>query len=255
MWTTTLDTWKACPAHLPHLLWISPRDARRLVPVRAWIRSLFHNQPASYADSVLEWNCLLHGGDLETLETQWLPFVQRQHHWNGQTSLFKWLVLDRADALPVPTQFALRRIVETHSLHTRFVLVTHAPETVVFPLHSRLASLWVPLSGPADESFPPSDFQTSLFAELAAYRDAPPVWTPDKVHAQIDAWVAQGVSVLDLVQWVRDGHSSLTDTQRWDRVAALDRVRPHVHHEAWLMTLWFHWIFIDPHTPLDALWT
>jgi replication factor C small subunit len=52
----------------------------------------------------------------------------------------KVVILDEADFLTVNAQAALRNIIETFSLHTRFIFTCNFVERIISPLQSRLAS-------------------------------------------------------------------------------------------------------------------
>jgi replication factor C small subunit len=61
----------------------------------------------------------------------------------ASTSTFKKVkvvILDEADFLTVNAQAALRNIIETFSLHTRFIFTCNFVERIIQPLQSRLAS-------------------------------------------------------------------------------------------------------------------
>ena len=61
----------------------------------------------------------------------------------ASTATFKKLkvvILDEADFLTLNAQAALRNIIETFSLQTRFIFTCNFADRIISPLHSRLAS-------------------------------------------------------------------------------------------------------------------
>lgn len=61
-------------------------------------------------------------------------FVQ---HVSGKKNVYRWIIIDDADTLPIISQQALRRPMETHAHTTRFFFVSRYPSDLIAPLKSR----------------------------------------------------------------------------------------------------------------------
>lgn len=61
-------------------------------------------------------------------------FVQ---HVSGKKNVYRWIIIDDADTLPIISQQALRRPMETHAHTTRFFFVSRYPTDLIAPLKSR----------------------------------------------------------------------------------------------------------------------
>ena len=61
-------------------------------------------------------------------------FVQ---HVSAKKNTYRWIIIDDADTLPIISQQALRRPMETHAHTTRFFFVSRYPSDLIAPLNSR----------------------------------------------------------------------------------------------------------------------
>lgn len=58
-------------------------------------------------------------------------------HSNARPGVYRWIVVDDADSLPIISQQALRRPMETHAHTTRFLFVSRHVTDLIQPLKSR----------------------------------------------------------------------------------------------------------------------
>ena len=58
-------------------------------------------------------------------------------HSNARPGVYRWIVVDDADSLPIISQQALRRPMETHNHTTRFLFVSRHVTDLIQPLKSR----------------------------------------------------------------------------------------------------------------------
>ena len=75
------------------------------------------------------------------------------HHSSAKPGIYRWIIIDDADSLPVISQQALRRPMETHVHTTRFFFCSRHPSDLIAPLRSRSLHLEI-------ESLSPLDFMT-----------------------------------------------------------------------------------------------
>jgi DNA polymerase III delta prime subunit len=62
-------------------------------------------------------------------------------HRSATPGIYRWIIVDDADSLPIISQQALRRPMETHSHTTRFIFCSRYPTDLIQPLRSRCMHL------------------------------------------------------------------------------------------------------------------
>lgn len=63
------------------------------------------------------------------------------HHSSAKPGIYRWILVDDADSLPIISQQALRRPMETHAHTTRFFFCSRFPSDLIPPLKSRCLHL------------------------------------------------------------------------------------------------------------------
>jgi DNA polymerase III gamma/tau subunit len=63
------------------------------------------------------------------------------HHSSAKPGIYRWILIDDADSLPIISQQALRRPMETHAHTTRFFFCSRYPSDLIAPLKSRCLHL------------------------------------------------------------------------------------------------------------------
>ena len=63
------------------------------------------------------------------------------HHSSAKPGIYRWILVDDADSLPIISQQALRRPMETHAHTTRFFFCSRYPSDLIAPLKSRCLHL------------------------------------------------------------------------------------------------------------------
>ena len=72
------------------------------------------------------------------------------HHSSAKPGIYRWIIIDDADSLPVISQQALRRPMETHVHTTRFFFCSRQPSDLIVPLRSRTLHLEIESLSPLD---------------------------------------------------------------------------------------------------------
>ena len=72
------------------------------------------------------------------------------HHSSAKPGIYRWIIIDDADSLPVISQQALRRPMETHAHTTRFFFCSRHPSDLIAPLRSRSLHLEIESLSPLD---------------------------------------------------------------------------------------------------------
>ena len=62
-------------------------------------------------------------------------------HTSAKPGIYRWIIVDDADSLPIISQQALRRPMETHAHTTRFIFVSRHSTDLIQPLRSRCLHL------------------------------------------------------------------------------------------------------------------
>lgn len=69
-------------------------------------------------------------------------------HASATPGIYRWIVVDDADSLPIIPQQALRRPMETHSHTTRFLFASRHMNDIIHPLRSRCMHVEIDLISP-----------------------------------------------------------------------------------------------------------
>jgi hypothetical protein len=69
-------------------------------------------------------------------------------HTSGTPGIYRWIIVDDADSLPIISQQALRRPMETHSHTTRFIFCSRYATDLISPLKSRCMHLEIAFVSP-----------------------------------------------------------------------------------------------------------
>ena len=72
------------------------------------------------------------------------------HHSSARPGVYRWIIIDDADSLPVISQQALRRPMETHAHTTRFFFCSRQPSDLIPPIRSRSLHLEIESLSPLD---------------------------------------------------------------------------------------------------------
>ena len=72
------------------------------------------------------------------------------HHTSAKQGVYRWILIDDADSLPIISQQALRRPMETHAHTTRFFFCSRYSSDLIPPLRSRCLHIEVESVSPFD---------------------------------------------------------------------------------------------------------
>jgi DNA polymerase III delta prime subunit len=72
------------------------------------------------------------------------------HHTSAKQGVYRWILIDDADSLPIISQQALRRPMETHAHTTRFFFCSRYSSDLIHPLRSRCLHTEVESISPFD---------------------------------------------------------------------------------------------------------
>ncbi|KAI4389762.1 hypothetical protein MLD38_001954 [Melastoma candidum] len=118
---------------LPHLLLYGPPGTGKTSTILAVARKLYG---AQYHNMILELNASDDRG-IDVVRQQIQDFSSTQSFSFGGRSSVKLVLLDEADAMTKDAQFALRRVIEKYTKHTRFALICNHVNKIIPALQSR----------------------------------------------------------------------------------------------------------------------
>lgn len=92
-------------------------------------------------------------------------------HTSATPGIYRWIVVDDADSLPIISQQALRRPMETHDHTTRFIFCSRHYSDLIQPLRSRCMHIELDMISPfmLVQHFLTTDSYTNLSLEPNAY--------------------------------------------------------------------------------------
>lgn len=100
-------------------------------------------------------------------------------HTSAKPGIYRWIIVDDADSLPIISQQALRRPMETHAHTTRFIFVSRHSTDLIQPLRSRCLHLELETISPSalishfSASYPAITFDNMAIAMFVSLAKTP----------------------------------------------------------------------------------
>eukprot|EP00397_Hematodinium_sp_SG-2012_P039202 GEMP01042768.1.p1 GENE.GEMP01042768.1~~GEMP01042768.1.p1 ORF type:complete len:360 (+),score=43.57 GEMP01042768.1:86-1081(+) len=118
---------------LPHLLFYGPAGTGKTSTALVIARMMYGK---TYRQNVLELNASDDRG-IDVVREQVKGFISAQSFAIGGKKMPKLVILDEADNMTKPAQFALRRMMEEFAHNSRFILCCNYLHKIIMPLQSR----------------------------------------------------------------------------------------------------------------------
>jgi len=142
---TLLNTIRDSYDNLPHLFITGPPGSGKTTILEDLIE-MFKLEAPFHIDSVL-WLSSEKDRGIHTIRDKVNDFCKRIH---SKPNCLRWIVVDDTDTLPLISQQALRRPMETYSHLTRFLFASRHASHMIEPLRSRCMMLELEPMGPID---------------------------------------------------------------------------------------------------------
>jgi replication factor C small subunit len=128
----TLDTVLKDP---PHLFFTGPFGYGKTSLARAFLKSYFAQYGIDPEDS--EWVLNLSSDSDRGIHRVREGVAEFVRHSSSKPGIYRWIFCDDSDTLPIVSQQALRRPMETHAHTTRFLFCSRHVSDLIAPLRSR----------------------------------------------------------------------------------------------------------------------
>lgn len=129
----------------PHLFFSGPYGCGKTTLMREFLAAYFRGKGAKpTAESVL-WLSSEQDRGIHCIRESVAEFVR---HTSATPGIYRWIVVDDADSLPIISQQALRRPMETHAHTTRFLFCSRHGGDLIQPLRSRCMQLELDVISP-----------------------------------------------------------------------------------------------------------
>jgi replication factor C subunit 2/4 len=127
---------------ISHMLFYGPPGTGKTTTAKMIAKKFFYEYPDRimaekiYNERVLELNASDERGIKLVRENIKTFAINAMNNYDGVPQ-FKLIILDEADAMTSDSQYALRRIIETHTETTRFILICNYVAKIIHPVVSR----------------------------------------------------------------------------------------------------------------------
>ena len=132
---TVIETLNSILDNPPHIFITGPHGCGKTTLAKDFLNAYFKKNGIDPRDQ----NYQMHLSSekdrgMATVRTKLADFTREAPIISG---IFRWILIDDADTLPVMSQQALRRPMEQYSHLTRFLFITTSPSDLIAPLRSR----------------------------------------------------------------------------------------------------------------------
>jgi hypothetical protein len=206
---------------IPHIIFHGSSGSGKRTVVFEFLRKIYNNDKPVMKTNIMVVNCA-HGGKGIKFIREDLKFFAKTNIKYNRGIIFKTVVLQNADFLTNDAQSALRRCIEEYSKSTRFFIIVENKNKLLNPILSRFCEIYFPQtclsSGNSvnlhqyhmSEKPSLSSVQQGKLNAIRAVFDAP----FDKKIEKINQLYSDGISALDVVEWIDQCHDSAALDER-----------------------------------------
>jgi hypothetical protein len=118
----------------PHLFFSGGYGSGKTTILHEFLNAYFKNKGITPAKDMILWLSSEQDRGIHCVRQSVAEFVR---HTSATPGIYRWIIVDDADSLPIISQQALRRPMETHSHTTRFLFCSRHSTDLIQPLRSR----------------------------------------------------------------------------------------------------------------------
>lgn len=118
----------------PHILISGGYGSGKTTLLREFIAAYFKNKGAKPTNESILWLSSEQDRGIHCIRQSVTEFVK---HTSNTPGIYRWIVIDDSDSLPIISQQALRRPMETHAHSTRFIFCSRYKNDLIQPICSR----------------------------------------------------------------------------------------------------------------------
>jgi hypothetical protein len=139
---------KTVIADPPHLFFSGGYGSGKTTLMQEFLRAYYKPHGISITDP--EWTLWLSSEQDRGIHCVRKSVAEFVRHSAAKPGIYRWIIVDDADSLPIISQQALRRPMETHSHSTRFIFLSRYPSDLIQPIKSRCLHLELETISPMD---------------------------------------------------------------------------------------------------------
>lgn len=118
----------------PHLFLSGGYGSGKTTLLREFISAYFQNRGVKPTSDSILWLSSEQDRGIHCIRQSVTEFVK---HTSNTPGIYRWIVIDDSDSLPIISQQALRRPMETHAHSTRFIFCSRYKNDLIQPICSR----------------------------------------------------------------------------------------------------------------------
>ena len=118
----------------PHLFFSGGYGSGKTTILHEFLSAYFRNKKMVPTNDMILWLSSEQDRGIHCVRQSVAEFVR---HTSATPGIYRWIIVDDADSLPIISQQALRRPMETHSHTTRFLFCSRHVGDLIQPLRSR----------------------------------------------------------------------------------------------------------------------
>jgi len=123
----------------PHIFLSGGYGSGKTTLIHEFLQAYYKPHGISYTDP--EWSLWLSSEQDRGIHCVRQSVTEFVRHTSARPGVYRWIVIDDADSLPMISQQALRRPMETHAHTTRFLFVSRHTGDIIQPIRSRCLHL------------------------------------------------------------------------------------------------------------------
>jgi hypothetical protein len=163
----------------PHLFFSGGYGSGKTTLMNDFLRAYYAPHGISLADT--EWCLWLSSEQDRGIHCVRQSVAEFVRHSAARPGVYRWIIVDDADSLPMISQQALRRPMETHSHTTRFLFISRHSTDLIQPLKSRCLHLELETLSPSvlvkhyftEAGYPKLDIEPSSISMFMSIAQTP----------------------------------------------------------------------------------